>query len=406
MAQPRIWIDASDLIRFFDGQVTPTGIARVEMRIMAALAAGHGVRARFCRVTRAGLTPLTFEEVARQADGGAVLERHGDGAALQVARLARFATRRARAALEATGTAEPAKGDWLVSLGSSWERKTYAATVTNLKQRHGLRFALLVHDILPISHPQYVSPEGIAPFTRWLGGMADVWDRVLTPSRATADAVQAWLAAGGRLPAKLTVVPFGAGLTREADLPAHPGPAGNYALYVSTIEVRKNHDLLVTVWERLIANHGADRVPDLVFAGKFGWRVEPLKRRLSETSNLGGKVRTLANLSDGALARLYANARFTLFPSFCEGWGLPVGESLAFGRPCIASNATSIPEVGGDFCDYHDPHDVDEAYALIERAVTDGAFLEERSAHIARDYRPPRWQNSAEALVAALDAAD
>lgn len=90
----------------------------------------------------------------------------------------------------------------------------------------------------------------------------------------------------------------------------------------------------------------ADAVPTLVFAGRVGWLVSDLMQQLENTQWLDGKIRFIQNPTDAELQRLYADCSFSVFPSFCEGWGLPVTESLAMGRPCVASNTTSIPEAG------------------------------------------------------------
>ena len=199
-------------------------------------------------------------------------------------------------------------------------------------------------------------------------------------------------------------MPFGAGFpSSTGGLPAAAEAGRRHVLYVSTIEVRKNHMLLLRVWERLIAAHGADAVPPLVFAGKYGWEIDELKAELARTGFLGGKITAVQNLTDGQLAELYRQSHFTVFPSFCEGWGLPVAESLLYGRYCIASDATSIPEVGGRFLDYHDPADLDAAHRLIERALFDPGYLAERERLIAAEYRPPSWAGTADAIVAALD---
>ena len=187
-------------------------------------------------------------------------------------------------------------------------------------------------------------------------------------------------------------------------LPDIPPQERTHVLYVSTIEIRKNHMLLFKVWERLIREHGAETVPDLVFTGKYGWEIDDLRALLKETGFLGGKIRVVENLSDEALAVLYRFSLFTAFPSFCEGWGLPVAESLSYGRHCIASDATSVPEVGGRFVQYHDPRDVDAAYRLIEEAIFDPAALDTWESLIRSEYRPAPWQGTADAIVAAVDA--
>jgi glycosyltransferase involved in cell wall biosynthesis len=68
-----------------------------------------------------------------------------------------------------------------------------------------------------------------------------------------------------------------------------------------------------------------------------------------------GDYRVLERVSDAQLALLYSACYFTVFPSRAEGYGLPVAESLGAGKLCVASNATSIPEVAGDLADYFDP---------------------------------------------------
>ncbi|MDT8349839.1 glycosyltransferase, partial [Roseomonas mucosa] len=93
-------------------------------------------------------------------------------------------------------------------------------------------------------------------------------------------------------------------------------------------------------------------------AGRVGWLVADLMQQLENAEWLGGKIRLVRDPSDEELLALYRGCRFTLFPSLFEGWGLPVSESLALGRPCIASNRTSLPEAGGALARYFDPDDL------------------------------------------------
>jgi glycosyltransferase involved in cell wall biosynthesis len=171
---------------------------------------------------------------------------------------------------------------------------------------------------------------------------------------------------------------------------------------VSTIEIRKNHILAYRIWERLTRKHGFHAVPKLVFAGKYGWEIEELRHLLSRSNFLGGKIRIIDSLSDAQMARAYADCRFTIFPSLCEGWGLPVSESLSHGKLCIASNATSIPEIGADAVDYFDPTDEDTAFTRIEKALFEPGYIEAREAWIARNFRAPRWEDTAHAIAEVL----
>ena len=173
----------------------------------------------------------------------------------------------------------------------------------------------------------------------------------------------------------------------------------DYVLYVSTIEIRKNHTYLFRIWKRLIEQRGEKNVPRLVFVGRAGWRVQDLMDQLKSTSNLNGRIKILHDLSDAELAELYRSSMFTVFPSFEEGWGLPIGESLIFGRPCIATNTSSAPEVAGDFVDYADPFNISEGYAKVVRFIDDKAYREQRAANIRENFRPRSWNDVAADLV-------
>jgi glycosyltransferase involved in cell wall biosynthesis len=176
-------------------------------------------------------------------------------------------------------------------------------------------------------------------------------------------------------------------------------------LFVSTIEARKNHRLLVKVWRRLLERHGADAVPALIFAGQIGWLVDDLLAELTASDYLHGKIVLVPGLSDAELRQAYRSALFTVFPSLCEGWGLPVAESLAHGKFCVAANSTSIPEVGGDLVDYFDPTNDDDALAKIERLLLDPCYLAAREARLRAEYRPRTWTDCVQALIGKLDEA-
>jgi glycosyltransferase involved in cell wall biosynthesis len=111
----------------------------------------------------------------------------------------------------------------------------------------------------------------------------------------------------------------------------------------------------------------------------------------------------LRGLSDAELQQAYRSCLFTVFPSLSEGWGLPIAESLAHGKFCVASDRTSIPEVGGDLIDYFDPSDDDDAVAKIERPLLDPGYLTAREARVRAEYRPRTWTDCVHALISKLD---
>ena len=128
-------------------------------------------------------------------------------------------------------------------------------------------------------------------------------------------------------------------------------------------------------------------------------------RQLVNSDYIDGRIRHIPAASDAELAALYRGCLFTVFPSFYEGWGLPVSESLSFGKPCIVSNATSLPEAGGSLARYFDPDNGADAYRVIRETIEDRAGLREWQERVCREFRPVPWHQTANALVEALQIA-
>jgi glycosyltransferase involved in cell wall biosynthesis len=277
--------------------------------------------------------------------------------------------------------------------------------IAEAKRRYGIRFAILVHDLIPLEYESLVEQRHVVQFRGWLEDALLVADVVLTASKHSRNALVKLAANTGWLLPRVEVLEPGAGLNDRLtsggdcalDLPQH------FVLFVSTIEIRKNHRLLVKVWRQLLQRHGAAAVPALVFVGQIGWLVDDLLEELKDSEYLGGKIVLLAKLSDTELRQAYRSSLFTVFPSWCEGWGLPVAESLMHGKFCVASNRTSIPEVGGDLIDYFDPSDEADALAKIERLMLDPGYLSAREARLRAEYRPRSWADCVHALIGKLD---
>ncbi|MGP4688232.1 glycosyltransferase family 4 protein [Agrobacterium pusense] len=141
-----------------------------------------------------------------------------------------------------------------------------------------------------------------------------------------------------------------------------------YVLCVGSIEPRKNGWRIANAWARLSELKGIE-VPRLVFAGGSGWLRTEFDTFLEGTGNLNGWVQVVDRPTDIELAFLYRNCSFTIMASIYEGWGLPVGESLAYGKTAIVSNTTSLPEVGGNLVKYCDPNSIDSIEAACKELI-------------------------------------
>jgi glycosyltransferase involved in cell wall biosynthesis len=180
----------------------------------------------------------------------------------------------------------------------------------------------------------------------------------------------------------------------------HGVEPGGFVLAAGTLEPRKN--LL-----RLIRAHGGlpvalrERHP-LLFVGPRGWEEDEILAAAAESRE---HVRLPGFVSDADLAALYAGCSVFCFPSLYEGFGLPVLEAMASGAPVIASNVSSLPEVGGDAAVYVDPHDDDAIRAALERLLTSPDERTELSERGRRRAAAFSWNSAAEKLVAEIQAA-
>jgi len=286
------------------------------------------------------------------------------------------------------------EGDVLFVPGASWDDFAACEALERLKQSRRLFVVPIVYDIIPAKMPQVCNPLLPTLFAPWIRRLLGLSDLVLTISRYSRDDLLA-LAERLEMPAPpVEVIRLGdapAGFDHPARPRDLPAATQTFALTVGTFEARKNHWLLYQVWRRLVEEYGA-LVPPLVLAGRPGWATQEVLYLIKHDPIVRGRVFVLLDVLDEELAWLYENCLFTIFPSHYEGWGLPVAESLAHGKHCICSNASSLPEVGGDLVDYHDPLDVMGCLQLARRALFEPDFLPKREARIRAEFRPVTWE--------------
>jgi glycosyltransferase involved in cell wall biosynthesis len=395
---PRLWYDLSGLA-VHSGNVT--GITRAVSGVARALLSGATeTPTHFCvwREKRG------YFEVSPEA-AAEVFASLGRGRR-EWPKLRRIA-HRARKAIagkpELVAPFEP--GDVLLNLGFANLIGQQRAWIASELARRGAHYVGFVYDVLVLRRPEWWTPE----LQRIAGTFFELTARnasmILCCSDATRRDVLWFCERIGVAPPPIETVRLAGDLPVAAAgaAPATPPRARPYVLFVSTLDVRKNHRLLFQVWKRLIAAHGAERVPDLVFVGRKGDLVDDFLAELANARHLDGRIAVLHRVTDAELVRLYEDCLFTVYPSLFEGWGIPVTESLHFGKYCVASSAGSLPEVAGDLIDYHDPFDLRGAYALIERAIFDPAFREQREKDIRARAERYTWADCVRSLERALE---
>jgi glycosyltransferase involved in cell wall biosynthesis len=297
-------------------------------------------------------------------------------------------------------------GDVYVSLGLDWDQKNLSY-LYELKQRLGLRVLLMCYDIIPIRLPHLCVADVAVKFSHYFLDVARCADRIVCISDYSRTDLRKFLEASSVAVPELGVVRLGCEIASAGDAPVSDDVVEvleqRFILFVSTIERRKNHETLYRAYTRLVDAGIAD-LPLLVFVGMAGWGMNELMTDLTLDPRIRPYLRILNHVTDGELARLYEQAYFTAYPSLYEGWGLPVAESLAYGKFCLASSAASIPEVGGDLIEYIDPWDVPRWAERLRWYIEHPQSVAERETAIRSNYNPVSWKDTGQALVDAAYA--
>ena len=254
-------------------------------------------------------------------------------------------------------------------------------------KRHALRSVFLIHDLIPITHPEFCR-EGEQPRhrARMLHAL-ECADGIIANSAATLDAMaQFALAEGGAMPSSV-VAWLGADERVEPSTPIVADPP--YFLVIGTIEARKNHLLLLQLWERLVAQLG-DQAPRLMLVGQRGWEADDVFALLDRSPQLKNHVVELGRCSDARMLSLLDGARALLMPSFIEGFGIPIIEALQRGVPVIASDLPVFREIAADIPLYLDPLGVPQWEAAIREFMAD---CPERNRQLAAmpSFHAPDW---------------
>jgi glycosyltransferase involved in cell wall biosynthesis len=173
---------------------------------------------------------------------------------------------------------------------------------------------------------------------------------------------------------------------------------GEYVLYVSSVEPRKNHRLMIDIWRELWAERGAD-CPQFVYVGMKGWGSGDMLQRVSRmNAYIGGKINGLHDVSDNLLAHLYQHCTFTVFPSLYEGWGLAATEALGFGKVCVVADNSSLGEATQHLMPAYHPLDFPGWKAEIERLLDDDTYRQSLEDRISDKYRSLTWNDVGERI--------
>ncbi|MEQ9814517.1 MAG: glycosyltransferase [Azospirillaceae bacterium] len=307
-----------------------------------------------------------------------------------------------------TGT----KDDWFLHVGNNWR-------VFDCLDRCGFagHLAFLVFDIIPLTHATMFDSR----FARYMLEVARRADIVFTISNYSRDTI---IREFPQLRGRVSIVPLGfdhlgtarrpaacgqgaAGHAAAGDEGGEPGgnssgPPADYLLSVGKLNARKNQAFLFDVLDRFRATHGDP--PSLVLAGSPVAEVYPeyLRYKLEQRPWLKRKLVLLDKVDDAALEQLYAGCRAFLFPSLIEGWGMPITEAIAAGKPVLAMAQGSAEEAGLGFA--HLLHNDAGAWSDALARVLETPLPLPQECEMRRAVAALRWETTVRMIASTLGA--
>lgn len=426
-SQSTIYVDVTQLVHL-QGQVT--GIPRVMRELAVRFAAQPETRFVSWVKSRQSLCEVNFRAMLANPSSGILYLRTGEqlsvadadrttvsvaGAAVptlgQGKRLAkRVANRllRVNPALErrvkdlaATRlasnwrAADMKVGDILFIPWGEWWDEQFTDYVT-AQERAGVRVVQIIHDIATTTQPQFFEQVAAKP-TTYNAAVLPGAALVLAVSENTKRELTTWLQDqklhiprivtmrnGDNIPTAVTAKPTDENFRRS-------GLKGNdYLLSVGTLEAKKNHALLYYVYK--LAKARDIKLPKLVFVGRHGWLTKEIYHIMTHDADTKDRFIFLHNASDSELAWLYDHCLFSVLPSFHEGWGIPIAESLSRGVPCLCSNTSSMTEIAEGIVTHFNPASPDECLSAIVKLLDPKQLEAERKR--ARTYKPTTWDDT------------
>lgn len=263
-----------------------------------------------------------------------------------------------------------------------------------------------VHDLVAFAYPETI-PWKYALYMRWLIRRVV---RAATRVIADSDSARADLARILRADVqRVDVVPLGVHARFRPQAPADAervarrlGVQSPYLLFVGNLEPRKNLPGLVEAFRRVRQRHEAPL--RLVVSGKVAWKSGPLLEALA-APDLADVVQTTGYVDPDDLPALYGGAAAFVFPSFWEGFGLPVLEAMACGTPVVVSRVAALPEVAGDAAEWVDPGSPESIAQGIVEVISNPARRAELVARGIERARAFPWERTARETLATYERA-
>ncbi|NVN09836.1 glycosyltransferase [Nguyenibacter vanlangensis] len=404
--QRTVWFDVSDLLGYFPDNRTPTGIQRVQISVILSLLSGdERAGIGLCRFLEEengwfSVDPDRFMQVCTLSLTGSDARDIAWRREVSVLR---------QEAVAAKIDAFPMRSV-LINIGTSWWLPNYFMHIREAKKKSDIYYIPFIHDVIPAVTPRFCAHELVHEFIDWFMGVVQHADRYFAVSESSKKDFLALAAElnGGISSADVCVVHLAAekrvapvSMTAAASLFRRAGiEPRKFVFFVSTVEARKNQAGALDVWQNLIRNNPYLKIPKLVIVGKRGFESHFFLDKLNAFIEAEKYIAYIESVSDEELEALYSSCLFTIYPSYYEGWGLPITESLGYGKVCVTADNSSLPEAGqGLTVTYRtgSNHDFEEKLLSLLKDKRRLAALEQR---IAENFQSRTWKTIGQEVLA------
>ncbi|OSN00442.1 MULTISPECIES: glycosyltransferase family 4 protein [Lonsdalea] len=296
----------------------------------------------------------------------------------------------------ASGNIPIEAGDVVVTAGSNWDFSEHHNMLLGLREQ-GVQLGVLFYDVIPSVLPFSYGPGFSDIYKNWLIEAVANCDVAFAISENTKRDLNEFAAEHGLMLPPVQVVRLGDDVPSAGGAPTEEiiqKTSEPYLLTVGSLEYRKNHIMLLNAWRYMIEEQGY-LPPKLYIVGRKGWLDQDIEYQIENDVRLKGRIEVLKGLQDADLCLLYEKTLFTLYPSFYEGWGLPVAESLCFGKPCVASRSSSMLEIAPGLVRHAHPLLLNEWVEQIHQLVDNPAELQNECERVKNTYKRSSWKDTA-----------
>lgn len=275
-----------------------------------------------------------------------------------------------------------------------------AVSLRALKATPGSRLRVMIHDMIPLDYPEFTRPGMEIIFKTRMQATARYADEIICNSNHTKRRVEHYFSTWG-VQTKTLVAPLGIEPVPHMTTPHQPQTEPRYFITLGTIEPRKNHMILLQAWEKMAAealtqNDSHKDIPRLYIVGRRGWENHKVFDFLDQSPLIRHSIFEMNDLNDAQLAPMLAGATALLFPSFCEGYGLPALEAAQINLPVICSDIDVFHELLGSYPDYLSPDAMDGWVTQIKAAAACIPGFASKATHKVSDLpdvKITRWES-------------